>query len=153
LLAWLRACCGTTANLLRHYRGAAKREVNREVPLDGDRAADPADGTLVSPTPSPCEELIRRESETSLGQALSGLPEEYREVLRLRFGEQLHYPEIGERRVITANATRDFMRACNAWDGWSRGRRPGLEPDGRIPGDSACPVRGTRLRRESVGEW
>jgi RNA polymerase sigma-70 factor, ECF subfamily len=108
-LGWLRRIL--TNNLLRavelHVK-AAKRDVRREVPLDrADPTSSGGAGRVQHPnqeTPSACFE--RQEKVVELNSMLDTLPEDYREVLRLRHQEGLDFSAIAERMGRTSGAVR-----------------------------------------------
>ncbi|MEN0111303.1 MAG: sigma-70 family RNA polymerase sigma factor [Planctomycetota bacterium] len=111
-IGWLRRILMN--NLLRavelHVK-AAKRDVRREVSLDraqggGDRSAAAMATLLPHLGDSPSESLQRREAAQSLADLLAALPEDYREVLRLRHQEGLDFAAIGERMGRTSGAVR-----------------------------------------------
>lgn len=98
-LAWLRRILThNAAHFVRHYRGTSKRQLGREVTIDagsdgGTRAAlQPAD-----PGESPSEQLLRKERELLLADALVQLPPDYREVICLRNLQRLPFDEVAQR--------------------------------------------------------
>ena len=101
-------------NLLRaveQHVKAAKRDVRREVSLDrardrGDHSAA-AMGTLLPHVgDSPSASIQRRESAQTLSEMLAELPEDYREVIRLRHQEGLDFAAIGEQMGRSSGAVR-----------------------------------------------
>ena len=110
-LSWLRRILMN--NLLRavelHVK-AAKRDVRREVPLDRAEPTGSGMGPVArlqnraQETPSACFE--RRENHQQLATFLDSLPEDYREVLRLRHQEGLDFAEIADRMGRTSGAVR-----------------------------------------------
>lgn len=106
LLAWLRRLLlNNLANFSRAYRETDKRDLSRE------RSASPVVGGslvngLASDEPSAATQAIQREEGESLRDCLARLPEEYRQVLDLRFQERLTFEEIGKRLGRTGNAVR-----------------------------------------------
>ncbi|TWT97014.1 ECF RNA polymerase sigma factor SigR [Botrimarina colliarenosi] len=111
-LGWLRRILMN--NLLRaveQHLKAAKRDVRREVSLDrarplGDRSAPGFAAQLPHDGDSPSASFQRRENADTLGQMLDVLPDDYREVLRLRHQEGLDFSEIGERMGRSSGAVR-----------------------------------------------
>jgi len=98
-LAWLRRILThNAAHFIRHYRGTGKRQVGREVAIDvgsdgGPIAAlQPAD-----PGESPSAQLLRKERELLLADALVQLPPDYREVICLRNLQRLPFEEVAQR--------------------------------------------------------
>lgn len=111
-LGWLRRILMN--NLLRaveqHFK-AAKRDVRREVSID--RARNCPDKSSPGPAvqlahwgDSPSASMHRRERADTLDQMLETLPDDYREVIRLRHQEGLDFAEIGERMGRTSGAVR-----------------------------------------------
>jgi RNA polymerase sigma-70 factor (ECF subfamily) len=97
-LAWLRQILQhNAANFVRHYRGTAKRQARREVPLSpADTSAgprnDPADAGE-----SPSQLLLRKEREWQVADALEQLAPDHREVILLRNLERLPFEEVAAR--------------------------------------------------------
>ncbi len=105
LLAWLRNRLQyRIAKFVRAFRGTSKREVGREVPLDGDTSRvrpDPA-----SDQPSPSEQVLQDERDRALERAMERLPEEHRRVIQLRYREGLSFEQIGETLARSPNSAR-----------------------------------------------
>jgi RNA polymerase sigma-70 factor, ECF subfamily len=105
LLAWLRNRLQyRIAKFVRTFRGTAKREVGREVPLGGDSSRvgpDPA-----SDQPSPSEQVLQDERDHALERAMERLPEEHRRVIQLRYREGLSFEQIGEALERSPNSAR-----------------------------------------------
>jgi RNA polymerase sigma-70 factor (ECF subfamily) len=104
LLSWLRQMLlHNVANLVRHYRGTAKRQVGREIRLtaDSNGAAELADA---GPTPSALAQAGERQQEVE--RALDRLPHDYREVIRLRNQARHSFEEIGRLMNRSADAAR-----------------------------------------------
>ncbi|MGH7192703.1 MAG: sigma-70 family RNA polymerase sigma factor [Candidatus Saccharimonadales bacterium] len=99
-LAWLRRILAhNTADVIRHYCGADKRQVRREV-----RFADPADESRAAGAPEPIgreptasQQLICRDRQLQLAAAVEALPPNYREVIVLRNLERLSFEQVAER--------------------------------------------------------
>jgi RNA polymerase sigma-70 factor (ECF subfamily) len=96
-LAWLKRIVGrNAADFVRHYQGAAKRQASREVALEsptGFPVATPAGGSQETPS----RELIKRERELAVADALAHLPADYQEVIRLRNFQRLPFDEVARR--------------------------------------------------------
>jgi RNA polymerase sigma-70 factor (ECF subfamily) len=114
-LAWLRRILAhNAANFVRQYRGTEKRQARREVALagpgDGSAAgglADPADSGE-----SPSQQLMRKERELLVADALSRLSPDHREVIMLRNLQRLPFQEVAERMGRSRPATQMlWMRA------------------------------------------
>src|SRR5262245_49971903 len=86
LLAWLRGLLRhRLANFARRYRGTQKRGLGREEALDALLADD---------LPSPSGQAADLEQAQALQQAVARLPDDYREVIALRYHEHLGFEEI-----------------------------------------------------------
>jgi RNA polymerase sigma-70 factor, ECF subfamily len=106
LLAWLRrVLLNNAANFTRHYH-AGKRQVNREVVLDTDNSAQAGGPGLADPMPTPSSEAVEREQAEALQQALARLPDDYRQVIVLRYLESRSFEEIG----VVINRSADAVR-------------------------------------------
>lgn len=116
-LAWLKRIVAHNAlDAVKRYRGTAKRDAGREVPLAAH--ADASGGwhdQPVDPGSSPSGRAIRWEQELLLAAALESLAEDHREVLFLRNIERLPFDEVGRRLGRTSGACRMlWMRAIAA---------------------------------------
>jgi RNA polymerase sigma-70 factor (ECF subfamily) len=104
--AWLgRILLNNMANFTRQYRGTEKRQIGREVPLDGPQGLgagqEPAAEML-----SPSGEAMVREQAEAVERAFRRLPEQYRAVLQLRQRDQHAFEEIGKMLDCTPDAAR-----------------------------------------------
>jgi RNA polymerase sigma-70 factor (ECF subfamily) len=100
LRAWLRQLLlHRAAKLGRRYRTTQKRRLSRE------SALEPANPSLPS-VPSPSGQAIAHEQEQSLENALERLPEDYRQVIKLRYQEGKSFEEISRLMQRTPNAVR-----------------------------------------------
>jgi len=106
--SWLRSILvRQLADKRRHFERTAKRKIHREIPI-AEWASQRAQGTEETAS----KELARRERETALVEALSHLPDHYRDVVVGHQRDQLTFEEIGRRRGISAEAARKlWMRA------------------------------------------
>jgi RNA polymerase sigma-70 factor (ECF subfamily) len=105
-LAWLRQLLlHRLANFRRRFR-QQKRSVGREVALEGGPSSAERGAGLAAGGPSPSEEALAGEEARALEQALGRLPEDYRQVIELRYRHQLSFEEIGRQLQRTANAVR-----------------------------------------------
>ncbi|HEV3024917.1 MAG TPA: sigma-70 family RNA polymerase sigma factor [Pirellulales bacterium] len=106
-LAWLRhILSNNAADMVRRFRGTQKRQARREVPLrqPGDDsqvvgAAEPAAGD-----PTPSQQLICRDRELQLAEALERLSVDHRLVVELRNLQRLSFEEVGQRMGRTRPA-------------------------------------------------
>lgn len=99
-LAWLRRILAhNVADFVRHYRGTAKRQARREVPLGGPGGGDSQarwpDPPAAIETPS--QQLIRADRQLAVAAALATLPDDYREVITLRNVQRLPFDEVATR--------------------------------------------------------
>jgi RNA polymerase sigma-70 factor (ECF subfamily) len=107
LLAWLRrVLLNNLGSFTRHFCATDKRAVAREVALPGDGSSADAIGELAAPPPSPCDVAIAREQIEGLRQALVRLPEDYRQVILLRYEGGHSFEEIGRRLGRSPDAAR-----------------------------------------------
>lgn len=114
-LAWLRRIAARNSlDAAKRWRGAAKRDAGREVPLGG---ADSAAGGFepAAHESSPSMRVLRGEEEIRLAEALATLPPPQRQVILLRNVERLPFEEVAERMDRSAGACRMlWMRALEA---------------------------------------
>jgi RNA polymerase sigma-70 factor (ECF subfamily) len=105
--AWLRQIF--LRNLLsfrRHYQARSKRQVAREVSLDGGgQGVRFRDGLETNALP-PDVQVARSEENRLMRTALLGLPSTYRQVVHLRTRERLQFDAIGERLGCSGEAAR-----------------------------------------------
>ncbi len=107
LLAWLRCLLlNNVANFTRSYRATGKRQVGREVPLDGGDSAAAGHAELAAGTCSPSTEAMAHEQAEAIAQALARLPEDYRRVIVLRNQERRDFDEIGPLMERSPDAAR-----------------------------------------------
>jgi RNA polymerase sigma-70 factor (ECF subfamily) len=95
LRAWLRQILlHNLANFTRRYRATAKRRLGREVALDTTGSAADREGGLTIDMLSPSGVAMEEEQAQALRQALERLPDDYRQVILLRYQEQRSFEEI-----------------------------------------------------------
>jgi len=98
-LAWLqRILAHNAADFVRRYRGTEKRQARREVALNFSPPA--SSGAFLDPADSqetPSRQLIRKESELQVADALLRLAPEHREVILLRNLQRLPFDEVARR--------------------------------------------------------
>jgi RNA polymerase sigma-70 factor, ECF subfamily len=106
--AWLRRILECRlANIRRSYLATEMRAANREVTLDTSAAESGAVlGSLKSRAPSPSNHAVANEWNDALEQALTRLPEHYRQAVAARHIDQLSWDEIGRRMNCSADAAR-----------------------------------------------
>jgi RNA polymerase sigma-70 factor (ECF subfamily) len=108
LRAWLRGILRhNIADAHRHHFQTQKRGAGEvvSIPLSGYSRGRVLD-RLVSPISSPSSMARRRERAERLRAAINDLPEDYREVIRLRHFDGLLLEEVGERIGRTPEAVR-----------------------------------------------
>jgi RNA polymerase sigma-70 factor (ECF subfamily) len=113
LRAWLRqVLLNTMIDFERHYRQTGKRQLGREVALDGGDSSSAPGNDPSADTSSPSARAMKNEDDTRVQQALARLPEDYRQVLTMRYQDDLSFEEIGWRLGRTGNAARKlWLRA------------------------------------------
>jgi RNA polymerase sigma-70 factor (ECF subfamily) len=111
--AWLRELLlHNLADFVRRYRATGMRHVGRELGQPADESGTDAGGRLAADTPTPSGTVMAAEQSAALERALDRLPEDYREVLSLRYQGDLSFEEIGRRLERSANAARKlWLRA------------------------------------------
>jgi RNA polymerase sigma-70 factor, ECF subfamily len=100
LVSWLRQILAAkVANLVRHYFGTQGRDIRLEQELarSMDNSSHALCGDLAASISSPSQAASRREQGVLLADALSRLPEDYRDVIVLRNLEGLTFPEVAKR--------------------------------------------------------
>jgi RNA polymerase sigma-70 factor (ECF subfamily) len=120
LRAWLRRILlNHLADFRALYRETEKRQAALEVPL---YSADSTEARAVLyGGPSPSRQAMAREQQQEVQRMVDRLPEDYRQVLRLRYQEERSFDEIAERMNRSANAVRKLWaraleRLHEEWD-------------------------------------
>ncbi|MBI3860563.1 MAG: sigma-70 family RNA polymerase sigma factor [Planctomycetia bacterium] len=106
-LNWMRQILAArVANLVRHYVGTQGRDVRLEQDLAAqlDQSSQLLDGGLMAECSSPSQLASGREQAVLLADALSKLPEDYRDVIVLRHLEGLTFPEVAGRMDKTLDS-------------------------------------------------
>ena len=97
-LAWLRRILThNAANFIRHWQTTGKRQTRREVQLG---PADSSAAPRLEPSDhgeSPSEQLMRKEREVLVADAVAQLPADYQEVINLRNLQRLPFNEVAQR--------------------------------------------------------
>ena len=107
-LAWLKQILKhNTQDIVRHYRGTQKRQQHREVSWNHKQ---PNNSRQSGPDPavsdrSPSQAAIRNEMELQLADAVSRLPNDYREVIILRNLQRLPFDQIADHLGRSRSAT------------------------------------------------
>jgi RNA polymerase sigma-70 factor (ECF subfamily) len=96
LRAWLRRLLlNNLCTFARSFRGTAKRDFGRELKMEADDSrSEPLNG-LAAQTETPSRLAIARETAEAMKDALARLPEEYRQVIRLRYEEGRSFEDVG----------------------------------------------------------
>ncbi len=107
LLAWLRrVLLNNVANFARSYRETAKRDVAREQTLQPRDSSLARRGGLLADTTTPSGIAVQAERFLAVQQAIDRLPDDYQQVLLLRYREERSFEEIGRRLNRSSNAAR-----------------------------------------------
>ena len=109
LIAWLRSIlAGVLGDAFRRYHATQARDPAREVSLEVelDGSSRRLGQLLADSSPSPSAEAVRHEQGVLLANALSRLPEDYREVIVLRNLEGLSHEEVAARMGRAVGAVR-----------------------------------------------
>jgi RNA polymerase sigma-70 factor (ECF subfamily) len=107
LLAWLRCLLQhRLANFARRYRKTQKRGLAREVALPSGDSSSSSPDNLAGDTPTPSRQVMARERVEALERVLARLPADYRQVIALRYQDELPFEEIGRIMERSADAVR-----------------------------------------------
>lgn len=96
-VAWLKAILSTRlANTFRHYLGTQSRDIRLEEQIHEqlDQSSRSFGGILVDPNSSPSEHFVGTEQSKLVAEAVSRLPDDYRQAIILRHIDGLTFPEI-----------------------------------------------------------
>lgn len=98
-LGWLKQILKRNmTDLIRHYRYAEKRRIDREVSLDRPQLGR---STIVgfepaAEIPTPSQAVVALEDELLLAEAIAALSEDYRQVIVLRNLQKFSFAEVAE---------------------------------------------------------
>jgi RNA polymerase sigma-70 factor (ECF subfamily) len=107
LRAWLRQVLNhNVGNFTRRFRAVGKRAVGREVDLPADRQSGGLAPVPAKSTLTPSGVAIEQEEALALRRAVERLPEDYRQVVVLRFEDERSFEEIGRLTGRSADAAR-----------------------------------------------
>ena len=107
LYAWLRRILlNNVSDVTCGFRGTEKRNVAREVPLDGDDSRRAEHLGLIAEQPSPSARAEVREEKDLLAAALARMPIHYATAIRLRNLEFRSFAEIAAANNTTAESAR-----------------------------------------------
>jgi RNA polymerase sigma-70 factor (ECF subfamily) len=105
--AWLRQLLRhRLAKLARRFRGVQKRRLVREIPLAGNDSGSGRENGLRACITSPSGQAMEHEQMLALRRALDQLPDDYRQVILLRYQDERSWEEIGQLMQRSANAVR-----------------------------------------------
>jgi RNA polymerase sigma-70 factor (ECF subfamily) len=105
--AWLRALLlNRVANFTRRYRHTQKRGVAREIGLTPPDSESRSNTELPGQVATPSRQVMAREQMEAIQNALDGLPDDYRQVVTLRYQEQKSFEEIGVLMARSSEAVR-----------------------------------------------
>jgi RNA polymerase sigma-70 factor, ECF subfamily len=121
--SWLRQIMARNAvDFVRHFQGAEKRRVGREVPLAAPAggASDAVGIDPVAPGESPSQLVMQWERELQVADALTQLAADHQQVVMLRNVEQLPFDEVARRmnrsrpavQMLWMRAIRQLQSLC-----------------------------------------
>jgi RNA polymerase sigma-70 factor, ECF subfamily len=115
LLAWLRRILlNNLTNFTQRFRATGKRAIGLEVGLGGAGSGPHLADGLVAGTSTPSEQLTAREQAEILRRVLERLPDDYRQVILLRYHEDRSFEDIACLMRRSANAVRKlWLRAID----------------------------------------
>jgi RNA polymerase sigma-70 factor, ECF subfamily len=106
LLLWLRRLLLNNLLDFRRHCQTEKRDAGREVKLDAGDPSSRREGELPGTEPTPSNVVMAQEQALALQRTLSRLPEDYRQILVLRYQEELSFEEIAGLMQRSVNAVR-----------------------------------------------
>ena len=114
--AWLRqVLANNLANADRRFRRTTKRSLEREKSMDAKSAVRRAVEFSAQREVSPDVLAIQKESGISLHLAITALPDDYRQLLMLRYQQQMAFTDIAKHMCRSENAVRKlWARAVQA---------------------------------------
>jgi RNA polymerase sigma-70 factor (ECF subfamily) len=107
---WLLALVRNQTRKLARYWHQQRRDVRRDQALSAESSGDQP---LASGSSSPSQKAARRQRAARLLEALGHLPHDYREVIRLRYLENLPYAEIALRLKRSEEAVRKLAERAH----------------------------------------
>lgn len=127
--AWLRTVLQhNVVDSIRRYRDARKREIARELSLDGKRA-DELRRLGDSPQP-PDGSAIRREEAAAISRVMARLPPDYRRVLELRYWGGMSFVAMAPELERSPEAVRKlWYRALERLQGELAGSANDVQPN------------------------
>lgn len=115
LLAWLRAMLlNNVTDFRRRFRSTQKRCSDRELAIDSGTSSADWRNLLIADSATPSGEFTQQETLREMQAALSRLPEDYQQVISMRYSEDLSFDDIGHRMQRSPNAVQKlFARAID----------------------------------------
>jgi RNA polymerase sigma-70 factor, ECF subfamily len=135
LSGWLKQILrNDISNARRHYQQTQQRDARREHRLDDSQLIQPA---IADPLHTPGTNALINEQEQLLERAMLQLPENYRQVIRLRNWEELGFEKIGQQLQISAEAARKiWSRAIARLAGILEAHEASEREDATFPHDA-----------------
>ena len=121
---WLRRILlNNLGTFARQYRDTGKREVAREVAINGEGSRGVLVFDVAAPPSSPSAKLVAREQAEALRAALDRLSDDYRKAITLRLEGNLTFEELGRELGRSQEAARKiWVRAMESLrDEWACG--------------------------------
>jgi RNA polymerase sigma-70 factor (ECF subfamily) len=131
-LAWLRRILAhNAANFVRHWQATGKRQARRERPIEPADSSLAPRHDLADQGESPSQQLLRKERELLVADAVAQLPPDYQEVINLRNLQRLPFQEVAERMGRSRPAVQMlWLRALDQLQQLLAGMTSGQLPDG-----------------------
>lgn len=114
-LAWLRAMLlNNVKDFRRKFQGTQKRSANREIAIDAHDSSTDLRELLATDSATPSGQFSQLETLMEVEKTLKRLPEDYQQVIALRYNENCSFEEIAIRMQRSANAVQKlFARAID----------------------------------------
>lgn len=116
LIAWLRKILiSQLLNELRRYSTLGRDlKLERKLNARSEQSSMMLGSILAAPGRSPSESAVRRERAVLLAEALSQLPEDYREIIVLRHLRSMQFSDIAEQTNRTIDSVKGIWRRAIA---------------------------------------
>ncbi len=106
-MGWLRSILTNDLRQARRaFRGTSMRQLDREIPLQGDSRNSHAPLDVTADYSTPASRAIASEEEAAMQSAIERLPVDYQQVIELYHGQSMTFKEIGRRLGRSADAAR-----------------------------------------------
>lgn len=130
---WLQKVCDSHLNETARFFNAKKRNTRDQVSLNLDIQGEELGEILAGSGTSPSSALLRDERKTLVRQVLSGLKDEYRTVLELKFYRRLSSAEMAVQLGTTPGAVRGrLLRATREFTREFREFKKQIDPDSTV---------------------